>query len=312
MRAFIIRRFITSILTLMGAALFVFSVSRILGDPRVLLLPDQAYGITQEQWDDLARQLHLDKPIPVQFGIWLGQLLQGDLGRDLADRQLIAPKIPQKVGPTLKLALSAFILSTLIGVPMGVFSAVQRGSVPDYLGRAFALFGQALPTFWVGIVLILVFNVWFDGLLPAGTMGEGFSIKHYILPTVTLSWFGAAGYVRLVRSAMLEVLDSEYVKLARAKGVSSKTLIWKHAFKNAAIAPLTLSGLLLAGFITGSISVETVFAWPGLARFGIEAVWTNNFTVLAVLVLIFTAAFVVLNFLADILYAFIDPRIRYS
>ena len=311
MRAFIIRRFITSILTLLGAALFVFSVSRIMGDPRVLLLPDQAYGITQEQWDDLASQLHLDKPIPIQFGIWLGQLLQGDLGRDLADRQLIAPKIPQKVGPTLKLALSAFILSTLIGVPIGVFSAVSRGSIPDYLGRAFALFGQALPTFWVGIVGILVFAVWL-GWLPSGTMGEGFSIKHYILPTLTLAWFGAAGYVRLVRSAMLEVLDSEYVKLARAKGVNSRTLIWKHAFKNAAIAPLTLSGLLLAGFITGSISVETVFAWPGLARFGIEAVWTNNFTVLAVLVLIFTGAFVLLNFLADILYAFIDPRIRYS
>ena len=311
MRNFIIRRFLTSILTLLGAAFFVFCVSRILGDPRVLLIPDQAYGITQEQLDELTRQLHLDKPIPVQFGIWLGQLLQGDLGRDLADRQLIAPKIPQKVGPTLKLALSAFILSTVIGVPLGVFSAVARGSIPDYFGRAFALLGQALPTFWVGIVGILIFSVWL-GWLPSGTMGEGFSIKHYVMPTATLAWFGAAGYVRLVRSAMLEVMDSEYVKLAKAKGVNSRTLIWKHAFKNAAIAPLTLSGLLLAGFITGSISVETVFAWPGLARFGVEAVWTNNFTVLAVLVLIFTGAFVFLNFIADILYAFIDPRIRYS
>ena len=144
----------------------------------------------------------------------------------------------------------------------------------------------------------------------AGTMGEGFNLKNWILPVVTLAWLGAAGYMRIMRSAVLEVLDSEFVKLARTKGVTNNMVIWKHAVQNAMIAPLTLSGLLLAGFITGSVSVEVVFGWPGLARYAVEAVWTNNFTVLVVVTLLFTFGFVLINFITDILYALIDPRIR--
>ena len=308
---FIIRRFFTSLIALIGATLIIFSVSRLLGDPRVLLLPEDAYGITEEVWEELSRQLNLDKPIPFQYALWLWDLVRGDLGRDLADRQLIAPKIPTKIGPTLRLAVSAWILATLVGIPIGVLSAVKRGSSGDYVGRTFALLGQTLPLFWIAILSILIFSVWLNWL-PSGTMGEGFQIQYYILPTTTLAWFAAAGYVRLVRSAMLEVLDSEFIKLARAKGVGNNAVVWKHAFKNAAIAPLTYSGVLFAGFITGSISIEVVFAWPGIARYAVEAVWTNNFTVLAVVTLMFTAAFIAINFLVDILYAFIDPRIRYS
>ena len=163
----------------------------------------------------------------------------------------------------------------------------------------------------MGILGILIFAVWLQ-LLPAGTEGEGFSIKHYILPTLTLAWFPAAGYMRLMRSAMLDVLDSEYVKLARAKGVGANTIIWKHAFKNAAIAPLTFSGLLLAGFVTGSVSVEVVFGWPGIARLAVEAVQTNNLTTLSVITLMFTLIYVVMNFIVDLVYGLIDPRIRYS
>jgi peptide/nickel transport system permease protein len=311
MLQFIIRRFFTSLIALIGATLIIFSVSRLLGDPRVLLLPDDAYGITEEVWEELSRQLNLDKPIPFQYALWLWDLARGDLGRDLADRQLIAPKIPTKIGPTLRLAVSAWVLATLVGIPIGVLSAIKRGSVGDYVGRTFALLGQTLPLFWIAILSILIFSVWLNWL-PSGTMGEGFQIQYYILPTVTLAWFAAAGYVRLVRSAMLEVLDSEFIKLARAKGVGSNSVIWKHAFKNASIAPLTYSGVLFAGFITGSISIEVVFAWPGIARYAVEAVWTNNFTVLAVVTLMFTATFIAINFLVDILYAFIDPRIRYS
>ena len=311
MLQFIIRRFFTSLIALIGATFIIFSVSRLLGDPRVLLLPEDAYGITEEVWEELSRQLNLDKPIPFQYALWLWDLVRGDLGRDLADRQLIAPKIPAKIGPTLKLAVSAWVLATLVGIPIGVLSAIKRGSAGDYVGRSFALLGQTLPLFWIAILSILIFSVWLNWL-PSGTMGEGFQIQYYILPTATLAWFAAAGYVRLVRSAMLEVLDSEFIKLARAKGVGSNSVIWKHAFKNASIAPLTYSGVLFAGFITGSISIEVVFAWPGIARYAVEAVWTNNFTVLAVVTLMFTAAFIAINFLVDILYAFIDPRIRYS
>lgn len=311
MQRFIVRRLFTSVLAILGATIVVFSVSRLLGDPRVLLLPDVSYGLSQEEYDKATKLLHLDKPIPVQYGYWLADLLRGNLGRDLTDRQLIAPKLPKKFGPTARLAFASWLLATLVGIPLGVLSAVKRGSIGDYFGRTFALLGQTLPVFWIAILSILIFSVWL-GWLPSGTMGEGLAIRNYILPTATLAWFAAAGYVRLVRSAMLEVLDSEYIKLARAKGVNARTIIWKHALKNAAIAPLTYSGLLLGGFITGSVAVETVFAWPGLARFAVEAVWTNNFTVLAVVTLIFTAVYIVANFLVDILYAYIDPRIHYS
>ncbi len=308
---FVVRRFLASLLALIGATILVFGVSRLLGDPRALLLPEGGYGLSQQEWEAATRRLHLDKPVVVQYGYWLWDLVRGDLGQDLADRSPIAPKLRAKFFPTAKLAVSAWILSTIIGIPLGVLSAVKRGTVWDYLGRGFALFGQTLPTFWLGIVAILVFAVWL-GWLPTGTMGEGLAIRNYILPTATLAWLAAAGYLRLTRSAMLEVLDSEYIKLARAKGLNSWAIIWKHAFKNAAIAPLTYSGLLLAGFITGSIAVETVFSWPGLARYAVEAVWNNNFTVLAVVTLIFTLGYVMANFLVDVLYGYIDPRIRYT
>jgi peptide/nickel transport system permease protein len=311
MQRFIIRRFFTSLLALLGATIIIFSVSRLLGDPRVLLLPDTGYGLSQEEWDKAAKQLHLDKPIPVQYGYWLADMLRGNLGRDLSDRHLIAPKLPERFGPTFRLALAAWVLATVIGVPLGVISAIKRGSLLDYIARTFAVLGQTLPVFWVAIVAILVFAVWLKWL-PSGTQGEGLAIRNYILPTVTLAWFPIAGYVRLVRSAMLEVLDSEYIKMARAKGVGTWSIVWKHAFKNASIAPLTYAGLLLGGFIAGSVAVETVFAWPGLARFAVEAVQTNNFTVLAVVTLIFTAVYILANFFVDILYAYIDPRIRYS
>jgi peptide/nickel transport system permease protein len=308
---FILRRLFTTVLALLGATLIIFSLSRLLGDPRDLFLPPEGYGISKEEYAKLEAQLHLDRSVPVQYGYWLGDLLRGNLGRDLSDRTQIAPKLTKRFGPTFKLALAGFVLATAVGVPLGVLSAVKRGSVIDYIARTFALLGQTVPVFWVAIVAILIFSVWL-GWLPSATMGEGFAIRNYILPTVTLAMYPVAGYVRIVRSAMLDVMDSEYIKLARAKGVGSWSVTWKHAFKNASIAPLTYAGLLLGGFITGSVAVETVFAWPGLARFAVQAVQTNNFTVIAVITLIFTSVYVLANFVIDILYAYLDPRIRYS
>ncbi len=276
-----------------------------------MFLPEEGYGLDAAELEKARKRLHLDKPVPLQYAFWVGDLLQGDLGQDLGDRHPISSKLRDKLPPTLRLAVGGYILATLIGIPLGVLSAVKRGSVWDMVGRIFALLGQSLPAFWIAILAILVFAVWLDWL-PAGTQGEGFSLKHYILPTLTLAWLPAAGYLRLMRSSMLEVLDSEYVKLARAKGVAVNTVIWKHAFKNALIAPLTLSGLILAGFITGSVSVEVVFSWPGIARLAVEAIQTNNLTTLSVITLIFTLVYVVLNFAVDIIYGAIDPRIRYS
>lgn len=310
MTKFIIRRFFTSLLALIASTIVVFLISRVISDPAVLLLPMEGYGMDPVEFEKLKDSLHLNDSLVVQYGFWIGAIVQGDFGSDLATRQPIAPKLKEKLWPTAQLALSAFIVATVLGIPLGILSAVTRGSTWDYAGRSFAVLGQSLPTFWLGIVGIFIFAVKL-GWLPSGTMGEGFFLnKNLIMPTVVLAWLPMAGYMRLTRSAMLDVLDSEYVKMARAKGVSRWSVIWKHGFRNAILSPLTFAGVLIAGLITGSVAVETVFAWPGIARWAVEAVFSNNITVLGAVTLVFTTAFIVLNFLVDILYVFVDPRLR--
>lgn len=262
------------------------------------------------EFERLKDKLHLNDNVVVQYGYWISGIAHGDWGADLATRQPIAPKLKEKWWPTAQLALSAFIVATVFGIPLGIFSAVKRGTYLDLGGRSFAVLGQSLPTFWLGIVGIFIFAVKL-GWLPSASMGDGFFLnKNLIMPTIVLAWLPMAGYTRLVRSAMLDVLDSEYIKLARSKGVSQRSVIWKHGFKNAILAPLTFGGVLLAGLITGSVAVETVFAWPGIARWAVEAVFSNNLSVLGAVTLVFTFAFIILNFIVDILYAFVDPRLR--
>jgi peptide/nickel transport system permease protein len=207
----------------------------------------------------------------------------------------------------LKLSGAALLFATIVGVPLGVLSAVRRGSFWDYAARIFSLGGQSVPGFWLGIMLILLFAVQLE-LLPTGRRG---GIDHYILPSIALGWSSSAGFTRLIRSAMLQILDSEYIVFARAKGVNSRVIIWKHAFKNAVIVPLTFSGLLVASYITGTVVTETVFAWPGLGRLAVDAVFNNDFPVVTGVVLIFTLIYVGINLFVDIAYAVIDPRIRY-
>lgn len=310
MQRFIVRRLFYLVLTMVAASILVFVLSRAVGDPRLLYAQEGGYGITPEQWEALGKELGLDKPYPVQYGLWLGRALKGDLGRSLLDRKPVVEILSERIGNTLQLGLGAWLFATLVGVPLGVLSAVKRGTIWDYFGRSFALLGQTLPVFWIGIMGILIFSVKL-GWLPTGTKPDYISIKHFIMPTIVLGWFSAAGYLRLTRSAMLDVLDSEYVKLARAKGVSSSGVIWKHAFRNALIPPLTFSGLILAGFVTGAVVTETVFSWPGLGRLAVLAVYQNDFPVMAGVVLLFTGIFLAVNFLVDVSYAYVDPRIRY-
>ncbi len=311
MQRFILRRFFYMLLTMLCASMLVFVLSRLTGDPRLLYAQEGGYGITPEQWEALGKQLGLDKPYPVQYVNWLGRAFKGDLGQSMLDRKPVTRLLAERIGSTAQLALGAWLFATLVGVPLGVLSAVKRGSIWDYFGRSFALLGQTLPVFWIGIMGILIFAVQL-GWLPSGTKGEGISIKHFIMPCIALGWFSAAGYMRLTRSAMLDVLDSEYIKLARAKGVGGSMVIWKHAFRNAIIPPLTFSGLILAAFVTGAVVVETVFAWPGLGRMAYTTVTQNDFPVMAGIVLLFTGIFLVVNFLVDVSYAYLDPRIRYG
>ena len=311
MSRFIIRRVFYMFVTMMIATLLVFSLSRVVGDPRLLYVQEGGYGLSPEAWDALGVKLHLDKPVPVQYLYWLGDAVRGDLGDSMLDRKPVVEIMYDATGATLQLAFFGWMFATLLGIPLGVLSAVKRGSIWDYLGRGVALLGQTLPVFWVGIMGILIFSVQL-GWLPVGTRPEEFSPKHFIMPAITLGWFSAAGYLRLTRSAMLDVMDSEYIKLARAKGVSATWVLWKHAFRNAIIAPLTFSSLVLAGFITGAIVTETVFSWPGLGRLAFSAVDDNDFPVMVGLMLLFTFMFLFVNLLTDILYAYVDPRIRFG
>ena len=314
MRRFILRRIITSLLSLLAATIVVFVLSRVAGDPELILIQPEGYRVSPEQIEALRERLGLNEPLFVQYFVWLGAVLRGDLGETIADQRQVSDVIKARIGATVQLGVAAWFLATLVGVPLGVLSAVRRGSTLDYLARGFALFGSALPVFWVAIVFILIFSVEL-GWLPTSQRAIGGSLwtqtQHFIMPTITLAWLPASTYLRLTRSAVLETLDTEYIKLARAKGLSHNTVIWKHAFRNALIQPLTVSALLLAGFITGAVLIEAVFAWPGLGRLAVQAIFDNEFPILMGVVLIFAAAYVFMNFLADLAYAWIDPRIRY-
>jgi peptide/nickel transport system permease protein len=311
MHIFLIRRLGFMAIALVGATLVIFGLSHLAGDPRELFVPDSGYGISQEQWIELGNRLGFDKPLVVQYVLWLGRTLRGDLGESLSYKTPVKNIIASKMGATIQLAIGGWIFAILVGVPLGVLAAVKRGQAWDYLGRGVALFGQALPSFWVGIMLILLFAV-ILGWFPSGTRPGNFSIKHYILPCITLGWPAAAGLMRLTRSAMLEVLDSEFVKLARAKGVKGTRVIWKHAFRNALIPPLTSALFLMAAYLNGALVVESVFSWPGIGWIALNrAVYDNDFPLLLGCVFVFISIYVVMALIADLLYAFIDPRIRF-
>ena len=292
------------IVVVVFATLFVFLMSRASGDPRSLYLSEYT---TKADWDKWGEEMGLDKPIFVQYITWFGKAMTGEFGTSLRDQVDAFDVIKARIPATLKLSGAALFLATIVGVPLGVLSAVRRGSFWDYAARIFSLGGQSVPGFWLGIMLIMVFSVWL-GLLPTSRLGGP---EHYILPSIALGWSSAAGFTRLIRSAMLEILDSQYVVLARAKGVNNRAVIWKHAFKNAMIVPLTFSGLLIASYITGTVVTETVFGIPGLGRLAVDAVFNNDFPVITGVVLIFTLIYVVMNLLVDIAYAVVDPRIRY-
>ena len=305
MQRFLIRRLIAGLVVIVLVSFLVFSLSRLAGDPRLLYTDGYT---TADSFEELGKQLGLDKPFVVQYVLWMSGAVRGDFGVSLYARTSAINVIKERIPATLELSAGALVFALITGIPLGVMSAVKRGTIWDYVGRTFALFGQALPAFWLGIMLVLIFSVQLD-LLPTSRRGDW---SHYVLPSVTLGWVASAGFLRLVRSAMLEILDSEYVKFARAKGVNHQKVIWKHALRNALIPPLTYAGVLMGAFLTGAVVIETVFGWPGLGSLAVKAVLNNDFPVMTGVVMIFAAIYVAANFMVDILYAYIDPRIRYS
>ena len=261
---------------------------------------------TQAEWDAWGVELGLDKPLYLQYVIWLGNALSGDFGESIRQRRPALDVVIERIPATLELAAGSFIFSIFTGIPLGVLSALKRGSILDYAGRTFALVGQAAPVFWLGIVLVLIFSVNLEWL-PVARRG---GIDHYILPSVTLGWLFASSFLRLTRSAMLEVLDSEFIMFARAKGVHDSRVIWKHAFRNALLPSLTYAGILLAGLITGAVITETIFSWPGLGSLAVTSVLQLDFPVLTAVVCVITVAYAGMSIIVDFTYALADPRIR--
>ena len=317
MQRFILRRIFASLVALFLVTIIVFSLSRLVGDPLAMLVSEGGYGISESALQIQREKLHLDKPVPLQYFFWLTDVLRGDLGHDLSDGFPVTHKIREKIAPTVQLGVSAWILATISGLSFGMISAVKRGSLLDYAVRLIANLGITLPAFYVGIMAILIFAVALEWVpvTVIGTIGSDDPLDRFkamILPVLTLAWGAAAGYMRLMRSSMLEVLDSEYIKLARAKGVDGSKVIWKHALRNSLIVPITVSALLLWNFVTGTVVVEAVFAWPGLGLLAIEAVVNNNLNLVVGTTLVTGVVLITANFVADVLYVLVDPRIRLS
>ena len=294
------------IVTLIAVSMIIFIMARVTGDPRVLLLDENA---SREQWETMGVELGLDKPYYHQYSLFMKDVLQGDFGESIKLQEPVMTTIAGRIWPTVQLGGGAFLLALVVGIPLGVLSAVMRGTAVDQLGRVIAMIGQAAPSFWLGIMFMFFFAVKLGWVPPSGREGW----NSIILPMVTLAWGGfLAGSLRLMRSAMLDVMDSEYIKLAKAKGVSTRSLIWKHAFRNALIPPLTLAGVSMPAILTGSITTELVFAWPGMGQLAIQALYTSDYPLLQGLTIVFTLGYVGVALAVDVLYAYIDPRIRFA
>jgi peptide/nickel transport system permease protein len=307
---FLARRFLSSLISVIGATVAIFVLIQFHNDPRELFVPDSGYGISQEQWEALGERMGLNDPLWKQYVDWVGRVLRGDLGVSLARDRAVTELLGGKIGATVQLAVGSWIFAIALGIPMGVLAAVKRGTLWDYIGRGLAIVGQAAPPFVTALVAIWIFAVWLEWL-PAGGRTPEFNWKEYILPCTALGWGAAASLMRLTRSSMLEVLDSEYIRLARAKGVNWNWVIYKHALRNALIVPVTSALLTFSGWLNGALVVEIVFSWPGIGYEALyRAVNDNDFPLLLGTVFIFILIYLVFATLADIAYTIIDPRVR--
>lgn len=306
MQRFIMVRLLHSVIALFAVSIIIFGLARISGDPLDTLLDVDA---TEEDFARVSAYWGLDQPLHIQYLTYLKNVFTGNFGESIRwQGQNALDLLLERLPATLELAALSLVVSAIIALPIGVVVAVKKDTGVDIAGKMVALLGQSLPSFWLGLILMWIFAVQL-GWLP--TSGRG-SIKHIILPAVALGYFQVAAVMRLTRSSMLEVLDTEYVKLARIKGVAEWKVIWKHCLRNALTAPLTYFGLILGGFMTGSVVTETVFTWPGVGLLAIDAVRAKDFQVVQSVVVFFAGIYIAANLIVDIMYAYLDPRIRYT
>jgi peptide/nickel transport system permease protein len=303
MQRYIVRRVGEAVLALFALSIIIFLMVRLTGDPALLMLPPDADA---DALVDIRHSMGLDKPLVTQYGLFIRDYAKGSFGDSLRSKTPVSELIKDRLPNSLKLVGAAAVIVLLISIPLGVLSAVYKGTWIDTLATGFAVLGQAIPVFWLGILMIQLFTVKL-GWLPSSGMG---GLDHYIMPAFALGFFTVAAIQRLLRSSMLEAMDSEYIKTARMKGLSEFKVVWKHALRNSLISVITLGGIYIAILITLGILVEVVFAWPGMGRLMFQGIVFRDFPVVQAVVLISAAIVIFSSLVVDIAYAYLDPRIR--
>ncbi len=304
MGSYLLKRLYHSFVVIFGITLIIFAITHMIGDPVVLLLSPEA---TQADRDELQRQLGLDRSLPVQYMVFLKDAVRGHFGTSFRHQTPALELVLQHLPATLELTLAAMVLSILISIPLGILASMKPGSLLDRTGMTFALFGQSAPVFWIGIMFILLFGVklrWFP------ISGRG-GIENLIMPAMTLALFSTAAQTRLTRSSMLDVLDKDFIRTARSKGLHEFKVILKHGLKNALIPIITIVALQFGMMLSGAVITETIFAWPGVGRLAVNAIYNRDYPVIQAAVFVTSFFFVFINLIVDILYTKIDPRITY-
>ncbi|MCA1041341.1 ABC transporter permease [Bacillus infantis] len=300
---FVLKRLVQVALVVLLALTVVFFLIRLSGDPTALFLPPDA---PKEQIDEYRKLLGFDRPILIQYADFMSNAVQGDFGQSLRSRESALPLVLERLPATFQLAISALILSLLIAIPLGVLSAYKRNSVFDRIGVALTVLGQAVPSFWLGLLLIFTFAATFN-VLPSGGGGTA---MHLILPTITLAAYSVARFTRFTRSTMLDVLRKDYIRTAKASGVPTFRLVARFALKNSLIPIITLVALDLGTLLGGAVITEVVFAWPGIGRLLMQSLMNRDFPIVLAGVFIIALIYAVINFIADLLYAYVNPQIR--
>jgi ABC-type dipeptide/oligopeptide/nickel transport system permease component len=303
MKGYILKRLFHSIFVLVGISMVVFIILHLTGDPAALLMPMDA---TPEQVAQYRQEMGFNDPIVVQYWRFFKGTLRGDFGMSFRHNQPALELVMERMPATIQLTFAAMVIALLVAIPVGIFSAIRRNSLLDHIGMTGALLGQSTPVFWLGVMLILVFSVtlqWF----PSSGRGE---IQNLVLPAITLGMFSMARTARMMRSSMLEVLGQEYMKTAKAKGLNPGMVILKHALKNAAIPVVTIIGMELGTLLGGAVITETIFAWPGVGRLAVQAIYNRDYPVVQAAVFFLASVFVLVNLVVDLLYTYLDPRVK--
>ncbi|ADI15796.1 nickel ABC transporter permease [Truepera radiovictrix] len=302
---YIVKRILLVIPVLFGVSILVFGIMHLSpGDPAILMLGE---GAPEAELEALRARLGLNEPLHVQYGMWVGRVLQGDLGRSIRSNRLVAAEIASRLPATIELAVLATLISVAIGIPIGVLSATRPNSLLDNATMVAALGGLAMPVFWQALMMILIFSLWLGWFPSSGRLGGW---EYYVLPTLTLGTSSIAAITRMTRSTMLETIRQDYVRTAHSKGVAERRVIYRHALRNALIPVVTVIGLQFGSLLAGAVLTETIFNWPGIGRLAVDAIRAQDFPVVQGVILVFAIAYALVNLLVDLTYAALDPRLR--